>query len=291
MIREDQRTVQPLEEGLKEIGLDPQKTLGEMHRTTKLVEARLGVGNGGGLPSYLQPRQPGQAPAETPTSDGPSGEPVDEAFKAVRVKVKTAGEKLKSKLARKKQGLGKLRRKSKMYYKKFKRKIAKRAAKKLAKFGRAGLEKLHKMKKRITMSSQPDESPLAGLREDLNSLGGEQHADDRSNPFEEAAFNAGLLASHLGEMFEAFGDEQSAETMYAISDQAADLSESLDALGEEDELDEDQSACLNRILEGVIKAMRMYEEMGAPSLDQILDFKAEEAEAEGEGAGGESAAA
>jgi hypothetical protein len=275
------KTVQPLEEGLKEIGLDPEQTIGQIQKTTDLINRRMDGGNGGGAPGYTQPQQPPKPPqglrevSETPQGTTPDptgdGEDLDEAVKVVKRKRVSMFKKMMAKRSRKKRK-GKLRRAAKMYYKKFKKKIAKRAKIKLKKFGKAGLAKLHKMGKMIRMS----DDNLANLREDLNTGGG---SGDNANPFEEAAFNAGMLALYLGEIFEAAGDIESAETMYDVSDAAADLSEAWDTLAEDDELDEDQEAQLERVLDSTIKALRVYEGMGAPSLMDVIEATEDEPEA------------
>jgi hypothetical protein len=259
------RQVRPLTEELKEIGLDPQKTLGEIHRTTALIDKRMGGGNGGGAPAYASGRQLQEVREQPGTPQGQqsgSGEDLEEAMRAVKKKRVTMGEKLKAKRSRRKRRSS-LRKAAKMYYKKFKRKIAKRAAKKLKKFGKAGLEKLHKMGRRIVMS----DDQLANLREELNSGG----ATDASNQYEDAAFSAGMLALYLGEIFEAAGDQESAETMYDASDAAADLSEALAHLEEEDEPEEEQEQRLESILDHTVRALKVYEGMGAPSLFDVLE--------------------
>jgi hypothetical protein len=258
------RTVRPLTEELKEIGLDPEKTISEIQRTTALIDKRMGGGNGGGSPAYTRDRQLQEVREQpgTPSRQSASDEELDEALKVVRKKRVTMGEKLKAKRGRRKRRSA-LRKAAKMYYKKFKRKILKRAAKKLKKFGKAGLEKLHKMGRRITMG----DDRVANLREELNTGG----SGENSNPYEEAAFSAGMLSMYLGEIFEAAGDQESAETMYDVSDAAADLSEGLASLGEDDEPEDEQKQRLERILDHAVRAIRVYEGMGAPSLFDVIE--------------------
>jgi len=278
------RQVRPLEEELKDMGLDPQKTIGEIQRTTDLINKRMGGGNGGGAPGYTQsqqqqPRQGlqevSQQPGGTPAPASGGGEDLEEAIKIVRKKRVTAAERLAAKRVRKKRK-AKIKRAAKMYYKKAKKKILKRAKIKLKKFGKAGLEKLHKMGRRIFMGNEA----LANLQEDLNTGGGAEG----SNPYEEAAFSAGMLALYLGEIFEAAGEVQSAETMYDVSDKAAELSEAWANLNDEDELEEDQEGQLERVLESVIKALRVYEAMGAPSLMDVIEATEDEPEADAQAA-------
>ena len=114
------RQVRPLTEELKEIGLDPQKTLGEIHRTTALIDRRMGGGNGGGAPAYASGRQLQEVREQPGASQGQqsgSGEDLEEAMRAVKKKRVTMGEKLKAKRSRRKRRSS-LRKAAKMYYKK-----------------------------------------------------------------------------------------------------------------------------------------------------------------------------
>lgn len=271
-MRRQGNAAQTIEEGLREVGIDPDRAMGEFRRTANLVEART-RGYQGRIErdtSGIEESAPGQ---------------IDEAaFKIIKKLFRTAGEKVKEKLGRKKRGLAKLARQSRMYRKKNKRKIAKRQKKKLAKFGAKGLARLHKMRKRITMSapagsslaslreSLSGSSSIAQLREDLATVGNEAKSGNY-NPYEEAAFNAGLLAYYLGEVFDVSGDTASAEAMFQVSDAAADLSQALDGLGEDDTLGEAQEQKLVAILESIQKGLRLHEEMGQPLVSQAMDFR------------------
>ena len=294
MRRLSKMNVRPLAEDLEGMNLDPDAFLGQVRRTTGLVEHRLGVGN---APPVAVPDLPGVVTDlrpegnNLPESGGPAGEEeLEEQFKVVKKMFKTAGEKMKSKLKRKKRGLAKLARMSKMYRRKNKRKIAKRMKKKLAKFGAAGLERLHKMRKRVVMSADAPATPaitesvaprsrIDELRENLNAVHGHQEGsqpnDDISNPYEEAAYNVGVLAMYLGEVFEAWGDEESANTMYGLSEQAAELSEMLDGFDEGDALEESQMDLLMNLLEGIEKGVAVHEEMGHPTVDQVITYRLE----------------
>jgi tetratricopeptide (TPR) repeat protein len=287
-----------LEEDLKEVGLDAGKVLGEIDRVTgRLSEARTNPGAGG-------PPVPGAAPARSVENRGlyegrqtPGSRPSSasaparaggkaltlaeqarrelsadgtdpaanqaEAFRAIKKKRKSAAMKLAARLYRKGKKAT-LRVASRMYRKRNKRKILLRAKKKLKKFGAKMLSKLHKAGKRIMM--QHADTALANLREDLNTGG---NADEAVNSYEEAAFNSGMLAMHLGEVFEALGDKESAETMYSLSDIASDLSEDLDKVGEAD-LSEGQEEKLRRVLDQTVKALRVWEGFGSPTLFQAI---------------------
>lgn len=271
------RTVQPLNEGLREVGLDPDKTLADIHRRDKLVRDRMRGGAGGGAPSYTRPQQR-QQPAAQPVTEnrdapagGEDGVELSEAIRTVRKRRLTSSEKSKGRRARRKT-----RSVRKAYAKKYRsrmrRKIARRSKMKRKKFGgTAGLEKLHKMGRRIVMSA---DSALANLREELSQSN--VGSQGNSNAFDDAAFNAGLLALHLGEMFEAYGDTRSAQVMFDASDVGADLSEAFEALGEDaTELDEAQEAKLQALLQSVVKGLRIYEAMGSPSFAEIAAHVAE----------------
>jgi hypothetical protein len=272
--------VQPLNEGLREVGLDPDKALAEIHRRDKLVSARMRGGAGGGAPGYV--RQPQRQPQQTTTTPVTEGrEPgegeetavaLDEAIRTVRKRRLTSSEKSKGRRQRRKTRSTR-KAYSKKYRSRMRRKIARRSKMKRKKFGgTAGLAKLHKMGRRIVMSA---DSALANLREDLNSqaAGGQ----GSTNAYDDAAFNAGLLAMYLGEMFEAYGDTQSAQTMFDASDVGADLSEEFEKLGADAdaELDEVQEEKLQALLQSVVKGLRIYEAMGNPSFAEIVDHVTE----------------
>jgi len=268
--------VRPLAEELKEIGLDPDKTIGQIQRSTKLVEARLRGANGGGAPGYLRPvpkakeqvtEQKPKDDKEAPITEGSEdGVELSEALKVIKTRRLTSTEKAKGRRLRRKTR-GKRRMAGKMYRKRAKRRIKRVTKMKRKRYGTAGLAKLHKGRRRIVMQG---ESPLSNLREDLNRIS-ESATAESSSAFEDAAYNSGLLAMYLGEMFEAFGDAQSAETMYDASDAAADLAEQL--LGkDESDLTEEQQEMLGRVLDTMVKALRMYEAMGSPSLTEVLEF-------------------
>lgn len=285
-----------LEESLKEVGLDAGKVLGEIDRVTgRLSESRSNPGAGGPpIPGAAPARsvenrglyEGRQTPGSAPRSTGkPSGGAVTlaeqarrelsaagvdpaanqaEAFRAIKKLRKTAAMKLAARLYRKGKKAT-LRVASRMYRKRNKRKILLRAKKKLKKFGAKMLAKLHKAGKRVMM--QHADTALANLREDLNTGGGN---DEVVNSYEEAAFNSGMLAMHLGEVFEALGDKESAETMYSLSDIASDLSEDLEKVGESD-LSEGQEEKLRRVLDQTVKALRVWEGFGSPTLFQAID--------------------
>jgi len=277
-----------LEEDLKEVGLDAGKVLGEIDRMTgKLAEARPGsasppVAPQGQVPSRLaedrnllggsRPAASGgkvktlaeQARAELRQAGVDPAANKEEAFRAVKKIRKSVAQKLAARLYRKGKKAA-LRVASRMYRKRNRRKILLRAKKKLKKFGSKMLAKLHAAGKRVVM--QHNDQALANLREALNNTSG---APDNDNSYEEAAYNAGLLAMHLGEVFEAVGDKESAETMYSVSDIAADLSEDLEKIAESD-ISEAQEEKLRRVLDQTTKALKVWEGMGSPTLFQAIE--------------------
>lgn len=283
-----------IEEGLSEVGLDPSKVIGEMERMTgKLAEARAGGPpiRTEGAPSRAAENRSLYEGRETPrpahAPQGGGGKPavvktlkaqafeeclaagidpsknIEEAFKVVKKKRKSAAQKLASRLYRKSKKAA-LRVASRMYRKRNKRKILLRAKKKIKKFGSKMLAKLHKAGKRIVMSN---DQALANLREDLNSPSG---SAEKSNSYEEAAFNAGMLSMYLGEVFEVLGDEESAETMFSLSDQAADLAEALEAI-EEGDLSDTQEERLRKILSRSVQGLKVWEGLGSPTLYQAIE--------------------
>jgi hypothetical protein len=281
------KMVRPLNEELAEIGLDPDKTLGDMRRTNGLLDARMRGAHGGGAPSYVRPgaaRPPAREVGRTVTEErepieegAENGVELHEALKSVKARIIRGAEKAKGKRAYKK-----VRSQKKAYGKKYrarnKRKIVRRAAMKARKFGGAkGLAKLHKMRRRIVM--QHADSPLANLREDLNKVGGDITV---SNSYEDAAMQAGLLALYLGEMFETYGDKQSAETMFSVSDTASDLADAFEHIDGDEELDEEQEEKLQAVLDSMVKGLRVYEAMGSPSLGEIVAVVEGDDEEEGD---------
>ena len=251
--------VTSLEESFKEIGLDPGKTLDEMNRFANLVEAKTKKPG----PPEVQPGQIEGAPAPKKKE-----EPVEEAFQVKKKKRQTAAQRLKARLGRRRHKAER-RKASKMYRKRNKRKIVRRMKAKLRKFGAGRLAKIHAAGRRVVMAHA--DSELANLREELNSL--VEGVNDEPNSFEEAAYNAGVISMYLGEVFEQAGDEQSAETMFTLSDLAADISEELDALSEE-EVSEGQQEKLRKILEGVVRALKVYEGIGSPSVYEAMEIEA-----------------
>ncbi len=288
-----------IEEGLTEVGLDAGKVIGEIERMTgRLQEVRKDPGAGGPpVPGKGEPRakenrdlyEGRETPRSTHSAGGGGGgggggkaltlkeqahaemraagldpsKNVEEAFKVIRKKRKTSAQKLALRLYRKSKKAV-LRVASRMYRKRNKRKILVRAKKKLKKFGSKMLAKLHKAGKRIVMSN---DTALANLREDLNKVGG---GDSEGNSYEEAAYNAGLLSMYIGEVFEVLGDVESAETMFALSDQAADLADTLEAVGDGD-LSDGQEDKLRKILDRSVAGLKVWEGFGSPTLFQAIE--------------------
>lgn len=306
LTRDGVKSVRSIEEDLQEVGLKPTAVVGEIERMTQgLAEAKKNGGNAGPPVSgtapprsvenrALQESRTGGAPAGKPgrkSSEKPVSETAprdakgkrvtlaegarqalrdagkdpaanqDEAFKVIKKIRKTAAMKLASRLYRKAHKSA-MRVASRVYRRRNKRKIAVRMKRKLKKFGRGLLQKLHKAGRRIVMS---DDSALANLREDLNSNGGVASGDSQ-NQYEDAAHNAGVVSMLMAEVFEALGDQASADTMQALSDVSSDLADDLGKLGADGTMSESQDERLRKVLAQVVKGLKVYEGMGSPGL-------------------------
>lgn len=160
---------------------------------------------------------------------------------------------------------------AKIYRKKFKRKIKRGMTKKLRRFGRKGLEKLHKMGKRIVQKSWADQ--IANIQEELDAEAVTKDADIIEEevieyaPIVEAMYNAAETAMYLGEIFDAMGDD-AGQVLLTLSDKAVDLGEAIEA--NEGDPTEDQEAKVETVLNAVIKALAEHEERGAPSLSEAI---------------------
>jgi len=265
--------VRSLAEELKEIGLDPEKTIGQINRTTKLVESRAFGSQGGGAPSYLRPVKPVKALSEATEStdydDDGDGIDLSEAVKMVKQRRIGAAEKAKTRRERM-HNRGKIKQAGKAYRRGKGKRVIKRHAKVTKRIGVAGMQRLAKGRKKVMTQG---DSPLSNLREDLNSAEGiEIGSSNSTNALEDAARNAGWLAMYIGEIFEAVGDLQSADTLFDASDASADLAEQLSGDITEEDLTEEQSQMLERVLGTLVKALRMYEAMGSPSLFDAFDL-------------------
>lgn len=281
--------VRPLSEELEGIGLDPDKVMGDIERNSGLLESHAGSppASDAVRPLYEEVEAAdGDFEDNFDDDDGEEGiiewdgtdldedeeleflgEKIVRRRKGYRldkstgkmVKVKTS-EKRKER-ARRMKTRGKTRAASRMYYKRKKSKIKRR---------RKRLEKSGKQKKGFIVRQEGVAAQLSQLREEL------EQADVNTgevSPYEEAALNAGWLAMLLGECFEAMGDVEAGEMLYAMSDSAADLSESIeDAAGD---LDEDLETKLTSLLEGVAKALATHEEIGSPSLFESIEMGAQ----------------
>jgi len=282
-----------IEEDLKAVGLDPGKMLGDIDRMTgRLQEASRNPGAGGPPVRGATPPATGvenrnllSEDRRTSGGKAPAGKYLTiteqarrqlkdagldprantaEAFRAIKKLRKTAAMKLAGRLYRKAHKAT-MRVASRMYRKRNKRKILVRARKKLQKFGSKMLHKLHAAGKRIVM--QHADTQLANLRESLNS--GVPGSSGKLNPHEESAHNAGLLSMYLGEVFEALGDKESAQTMYDLSDVASDLAEDLDRIASSDVSDA-QEEKLQRVLAKTVDALKVWEGFGSPTLFQAI---------------------
>lgn len=287
MFNRENIKVRPLSEELESIGLDPDRVMGDIERNSGMLEEHAGS------PPTSEAVRPQLLSEETDVDDdgdiegidfdddaivewdgGEIGDDEELQFlgeKVVRVKAgyrvdpksgklkKVKKSELRKEKTKRMKKRGKLRTAAKMYRKRFKTKIKKRQ-KRIKRSGKQ--KKGFRVRVEGTVGDQ-----LQQLREDL------EQSDVNTGevtPYEEAAINAGWLARLLGECFEAMGDVEAGEMLYRMSDSAADLSESIEAVN--GELDEDLEAKLTSLLEGVTKALATHEEIGSPSLFESIEM-------------------
>ena len=269
------RKIIPLEEGFKELGLDPDKMIGAMEKNTSLVDERSsGTAGSGGppLPSYGDPAhvsdqellESGLKPDGTPMSPAEL-----EEFKLVKTKKGSAAkiQRKKAKRARKKKK-GKLKLAAKKY-----RKSA--AGKKQLKKHARILKKIGGPKKGKRIFTHTDLSTdLEGLREDVNSMaGGLVDSGEDMASYEETALNASYLCALLAEVFDVVGEGQTAETLFQVSESGTSFSDDMEGFTTEDELSEEQTIALNELITAAVKGLRFWEGLGAPSLDEAIDMR------------------
>ena len=163
---------------------------------------------------------------------------------------------------------------AKMYRKRFKRKIKIRTKRKMRKFGKDRLTRLHKQGKRVTMKSWSDR--LANIQEELNldtAPGYEEDIDhieegtEIISPVVEAMLKAAQTALYLGEVFDAMGDE-AGKVLFQLSDKAVDLADAIEA--NDGEPTEEQEGHAGTVLDAVIRALKEHEECGSPSLGEAI---------------------
>lgn len=245
------RQIKSLEESFREVGMNVDTLLEHSERRSS--------------------RDLPDAPVKPTTESTPASPaaPQTEAFQAVKKAIRSAAEKLKARLFRKKNRAAN-KKASKIYAKRNKKKIAKRAKLRLKKFGADRLAKLHAQGRRVMMA-HADLPELKALREDLNTLS-ENIDVSKIGPYADAAFNAGYMAVMLGEVFELHGDMKSAETMYAASDRAADLDEAIGSAQTEEDVSAENMENLKGLLDIVLRGIRVHEGMGMPSLGESIDY-------------------
>jgi len=79
----------------------------------------------------------------------------------------------------------------------------------------------------------------------------------------------------LGEVFESVGEGEAAETLFELSDNAADLSERLSAVTEES-LQGRNKQELEHLVTTVANGLRIYEDIGSPSLWEAVQYEVSE---------------
>lgn len=163
---------------------------------------------------------------------------------------------------------------AKMYRKRFKRKIKIRTKRKMRKFGKERLARLHKQGKRVTMKSWSDR--LANIQEELNLDTAPGYVEDIDHieegaevisPVVEAMLKAAQTALYLGEVFDAMGDE-AGKVLFQLSDKAVDLADAIEA--NDGEPTEEQDGHAGTVLDAVIRALKEHEECGSPSLGEAI---------------------
>lgn len=275
------KKVVPLEEGFAELGLDAGKMLGSMERNSKLVEERITGTSGSGGPPIQSYGEPAHVADKTlldsdgaPVPTKPDGSPMTEAeleeFKLLKKKVGT--------LARRKK------KKAKLFYKKFKGKLKAKAKKYRKTAGAKKAKKRHarvlkriggpkKGKRVVTHTDLPND--LASLREDLNTSTGDGFVDDNESmtSFEEAALNASYLCILMCEVFDVMGETETAENLLQISESGASLSDDLTGVTSEEEMNAEQAQAFEELVSTTVKALRFWEGLGAPGLDEAIETR------------------
>jgi len=286
--------VRPLSEELEELGLDPDKVMGDIERVSgKLIDGGSPLTSG----AHLVEEAEAVAEADPEVNDDDlffedddesEGEYTDEQLESMEFDDDVDDELLEKKLVFRKRGYrikkvkgkkklvkvtqkekrvekatrmhkrGTLRAASRMYRKRFASKIKKRAKVRKRKPAKKG---------RQAIWQSDVSSALANLREDLEASG---VTTGEPSPYEEAALNAGYLALLLGEIFESVGDAEAGEMLRSMSDSAATLSEAIEANG--GDVTEEIEAKLSSLLEGVSKAMSAHENLGEPSLFEAIEM-------------------
>jgi len=297
----DPKKIRPLEEEMRDIGLNPEKTIGAMERGVGLLEQAplprdiSGLKEGSDVPRSLREvgealREDVEEPVEeaddetveaNETIDGGiyvSEDELQEAFQLIRKMIKTAAEKAKASRAYKKVR-SVARRAAAMFYRRNKRKISKKKKKLRAKYGgEAGLAKIHAGGKRRIQQTGLD--AISNIREELEEAEARmkaaaelstveaEHAEDIPiTPYEEAAVKAGLILMYLGECFEDV-DIEAAAAMYDLSDGAAELAEELEGV---EEIDEEVEQRLESLFLATARVMKAHYEIGAPTAIMVLE--------------------
>jgi len=258
----NKRKVRSLEEDLDSVGINAEKFCEQVSRRNGHLQERTSGGVWQGTPPAPNANRDDalEETEELNAADPEDAANQEEAFKVTRKKIKTAGEKLAAKREYRK-GRSQKKRAAKMYRKRNKRKIKKRAAKKLAKFGRAGLAKLHKMRRRVVMAHF-DEMPTG-----LESI----QEQEGYTQFVEACDNVGLLAMHIAEVFDLVEENDAAIVMSNLSDEAADFAEEIDGIAEDD-LTQEQKDIVAEMVSQVAKGCRLYEALGEPTLGEAIEL-------------------
>lgn len=260
------KKVIPLEEGFKELGLDPEKMIGSMERNTVLVEQRSPGTPGSAGPPISSYGDPAHVTDQALVDGSDAGDQVDEGVRRVRVKRGTAAKRArkKAKIARRgKKGV--LARTAKLY----RRGAAGKRA--IAKHQRLVKGKKRKKGERFVTADVDGPQDLASLREDVNAGGGLLEADMTS--YEEAALNAAYLCALLCEVFDVIGEAETTETVFEVSESGASLSEDLEGIDSKEDMTEEQTQAFEELITTTVKALRFWEGLGAPTLYEAIELR------------------
>jgi hypothetical protein len=190
-------------------------------------------------------------------------EELEEIFKWVKKARKTASEKYQAAKAYLKNKAQTLR-SSKLYQRTHKI-VAKQREKFIKRMGK-GAAKKHKSGFRLSRESVGVGAldRVQGLREQLghdqNTSGGATFAE---SPYADLAVSAGYLMHLIAESIMDI-DAEIAAKLFDAAEEAADFSEQLDGIEDEDDIDPEQMETLESLMVAVSDAQRMYEDMGAP---------------------------
>lgn len=280
--------IRSLSEELMDEGLNPDKVLGEIDKNIAMMEAGPNPVSVSGLPAGDESPRTLGALGATMVEDAPK--PTEDPGVETKVEADLSEEELeealklkkmlsKAKRAMKRKGAKYKRklRKARIYARRNKAKIKRSAKKFLRKVGGwAKLKKKRAVAKKGNKQLRTGLDVLSNLAEELEASTSTEIEESTNSPYMGAVIDAGWLCHMLGDIFECYGDERAAEALFRVGDFSADLSESLESLTEDEDLDEDQEAEVKRVLEAAQKALSAWEELGSPTLPEAIEYAIEQ---------------